>query len=333
MLGTPGNDNLTGTPGPDEMYGFGGNNSYFVESAGDVVIEAANEGNDIVYAGVSYALSAGTSVEVLATIDNNATTAINLFGNELSNYLVGNAGVNVLDGGPGADQLWGREGDDSYFVDSNDAVVEYAGHGYDIVYARSHYALGVGMAVEVLGTVDNNATTAINLIGNALDNYIVGNAGANTLDGGGGVDQLWGREGDDSYFADMDDAVVEYAGHGNDILYAGSDYTLVAGLSIEVLGTADNNATTALRLTGNELDNYLVGNAGVNTLDGGSAARTSSGAARATTAISSIRTTPSSNMPATATTSSTPVPATRSASAWRSRPSARSTTMRPPRST
>ena len=119
------------------------------------------------------------------------------------------------------------------------------------------------------GTVDNTATTAINLIGNSIDNYIVGNAGANTLDGGGGVDVLWGREGDDSYFADMDDVVVEYAGHGYDILYAGSDYTLVAGLSIEVLGTVDNNATTALRLTGNELDNYVSGNAGANVIDGG----------------------------------------------------------------
>ena len=105
---------------------------------GDQVFEAVNEGYDIVYAAASYALLAGQHIEVLGTIDNNATTAINLFGNELDNYVVGNAGVNTLDGGVGgADQLWGREGDDSYFVDSNDAVVEYAGHGYDIVYARS----------------------------------------------------------------------------------------------------------------------------------------------------------------------------------------------------
>ena len=270
--GTPGDDVLAGTPGPDEMRGFGGNDSYFVDHAGDVVVEAANEGYDIVYSSVSYALAAGSAVEVLATIDNTATTALNLFGNELGNYIVGNAGTNTLDGGAGADQLWGRGGDDSYFVDSNDAVVEYAGDGYDIVYARNSYALGVGMAVEVLATVDNTATTAINLSGNALDNYVVGNAGANTLDGGGGADTLWGREGDDSYFADMDDVVIEYAGQGNDILYAGASFALVAGLSIEVLATADNLATTAIDLTGNELDNYVTGNAGANLIDGGGGA-------------------------------------------------------------
>ena len=271
MLGTPGNDNLTGTPGPDEMYGFGGNDSYLVDSAGDVVIEAVGEGYDIVYAGTSYVLSAGASVEVLGTVDNNAATAIDLTGNALDNYVVGNAGANTLDGGSGgADQLWGREGDDSYFVDSNDAVVEYASHGYDIVYARSSYALGVGMAVEALATIDSLATTAINLIGNAFDNDITGNAGANTLDGGGGADILWGREGDDSYFADGDDLVVEHAGQGYDVLYAAASYALAAGLSIEVLGTANNLATTAIDLTGNELANYIVGNAGVNTLDGGS---------------------------------------------------------------
>ena len=269
LTGNAGANTLDGGGGSDTLSGGSGDDSYFAD-AGDTVVEYAGQGYDILYASSDYTLVAGLSIEVLGTVDNNATTALRLTGNELANYIVGNAGVNTLDGGSGgADQLWGREGDDSYFVDGNDAVVEYAGHGYDIVYARSHYALGVGMAVEVLGTVDNTATTAINLIGNALDNYITGNAGANTLHGGGGSDVLWGREGDDSYFADAGDVVIEYAGQGNDILYAGSDYTLVAGLSIEVLGTADNNAATALRLTGNELSNYVTGNAGANVIDGG----------------------------------------------------------------
>ena len=254
------------------MAGGSGNDSYIVEDTGDIVVEASNEGYDIVYAAASYALAAGQHVELLGTIDNTATIALNLTGNELGNYVTGNAGANLIDGGGGADQLWGRGGDDSYYVDAGDSVVEYAGDGYDIVYARSSFALGVGMAVEVLATIDNLATTAINLSGNALDNYLTGNAGANSLDGGGGSDTLWGREGDDSYFADMGDVVVEYAGQGNDILYAGASFALVAGLSIEVLATADNAATAAIDLTGNELDNYVTGNAGANRLDGGTGA-------------------------------------------------------------
>jgi serralysin len=262
---------LNGRGGTDLMRGLAGDDSYIVDNAGDQAMENTNEGYDIVYAAASYALIAGQAIEVLATVNNLATTSINLKGNELDNYLVGNAGANTLDAGPGGvDQLWGREGDDSYIVDSNDLVVEYTGHGYDIVYASASYTLAAGFEIEVLGTVDNAATTAINLTGNELSNYVTGNAGANTLDGGaGGIDQLWGRGGDDSYIVDSNDVVIEYAGQGHDIVYARASHTLSAGVEVEVLGTVDNNATTAINLTGNELANYVTGNAGANTIDGG----------------------------------------------------------------
>ena len=270
-----GNDVLDGRQGADTMNGGAGDDQYFVDSIGDVVNENANEGYDIVFAAVSYTLTAGSAIEMLGTIDNEAAfAAINLTGNEFDNYVTGNAGANLLDGVGGADVLWGRGGDDSYYVDGGDAVVEYAGQGQDLVYARSSFVLGVGVEVEVLATIDNTATTAINLTGNALHNYLTGNAGANTLDGGGGSDQLWGREGDDSYFADGDDIVIEYAGQGNDILYAQVSYILAAGLSVETLATANNLVTTALNLTGNELDNYVTGNAGANVLDGGTGSDT-----------------------------------------------------------
>ena len=272
LTGASGNDTLNGLGGADTMSGGLGDDAYFVDNAGDVVIENAGGGYDVIYSGVNYALAADSFVEVLATIDNTASTPLTLIGNALANYVTGNAGANILDGGAGPDQLWGRGGDDSYYADAGDDVVEYDGDGYDILYARSSYALGVGQSIEVLATIDNTATTAINLKGNAFSNYIVGNAGANTLDGGGGSDILWGREGDDSYIADLNDIVLEYAGQGNDILYAQVSYVLADGLSIETLATADNNATTAINLTGNALDNYVTGNAGANTLDGGTGA-------------------------------------------------------------
>jgi len=271
-----GNDTVDGRQGSDTMNGGPGDDQYFVDSAGDIVNESANEGYDVVYASVSYALAAGSSVEVLATINEAATTVIDLTGNELDNYVTGNAGNNIIDGGGGAgsDQLWGRGGDDSYYVDGNDAVVEYLSDGYDAVYARSSFVLGVGAYVEVLATIDEAATTAINLTGNELNNYITGNAGSNILDGGTGWDQLWGRGGDDSYYVDIKDQVIEYAGQGYDVVYARESYVLDAGASIEVLATIDNFATTSINLTGNELDNYVTGNAGSNTIDGGTGSDT-----------------------------------------------------------
>ena len=40
------------------MYGGAGNDVYFVDNAGDVVIENVNEGNDTVYASIDYGLTA-----------------------------------------------------------------------------------------------------------------------------------------------------------------------------------------------------------------------------------------------------------------------------------
>ena len=195
-----GADLIDGGAGADTMTGGAGDDQYFVDNAGDVVVETAGGGYDIVYAGLSYTLAAGVEVELLGTTNELGTGAINLTGNELSNYITTNAGANTLDGGSGgADLLWGREGDDSYFVDSDDTVVEYAGHGYDIVYARASHTLSAGYEIEVLGTVDNTASTAIDLTGNELSNYVTGNAGANVIDGGAGSDYLQGRGGADSF--------------------------------------------------------------------------------------------------------------------------------------
>ena len=45
------------------MYGGAGNDVYFVDNTGDVVIENANEGNDTVFASIDYGL--GANVENL----------------------------------------------------------------------------------------------------------------------------------------------------------------------------------------------------------------------------------------------------------------------------
>ncbi len=267
LTGNAGSNLLDGRGGSDYLDGRGGNDSYFVDS-GDIVLENAGGGYDIVYASASFTLGAGAEVEVLGTINNTATTAINLTGNELNNYLIGNAGSNLLDGRGGSDYLDGRGGNDSYYVDSGDIVLENAGGGYDIVYASSNFTLGAGMEIEVLGTVDNTATTAINLTGNELNNYLTGNAGANVFYGLGGRDYLVGRGGNDSYYVDSGDIVLENAGEGYDTIYTNTDYTLPSGAEVEVLGTINNTATTAINLFGNQLNNYLTGNAGSNLLDG-----------------------------------------------------------------
>jgi Ca2+-binding RTX toxin-like protein len=274
LFGNAGANVLIGGGGADYMVGDGGDDTYYVDMLTDVVVEAAGQGRDVVYASASYALAAGSSVEVLSTVALGETTAINLTGNELVNVLYGNAGANRLIGGGGADYMVGFGGDDDYYVDAaGDVVIEAAGQGRDVVYASVSYVLAAGTSIEVLSTVDLAGTTAINLTGNELSNTITGNAGANVLNGGGGVDYMAGLGGDDDYYVDnAGDVVAENAGGGRDVVYTSISYTLAAGSSVEILSTIALLATTPINLTGNELGNGLFGNAGANVLNGGGGA-------------------------------------------------------------
>ena len=57
-IGNSGNNILNGGTGADGMYGGAGNDAYFVDNPGDVVIENANDGSDTVFATIHLRLSA-----------------------------------------------------------------------------------------------------------------------------------------------------------------------------------------------------------------------------------------------------------------------------------
>jgi len=136
VVGTSGNDTLTGGAGDDVVFGLGGNDTltdgagddrldggtgndvmkgglgndtYIVDNAGDVVTELASQGADLVQATISYALT--DNVEWL-TLAGTANT--NGAGNALANRLVGNTGNNILDGRAGADVMTGGGGMDTF---------------------------------------------------------------------------------------------------------------------------------------------------------------------------------------------------------------------------
>ena len=200
VYGNMGNNGLVGGGGTDTLYGLGGDDSYIVDDASDRVIELAGQGWDTVYALGSYALAADAEVEVLTAYDRSGTTAINLTGSASGNILYGNMGVNGLIGGGGSDTLYGLGGDDSYIVDdASDQVIEFAGQGWDTVYALGDFTLSAGSEVETLTAYDRDAATALKLTGNALANNIYGDAGANVLDGKGGADTLYGFSGADKF--------------------------------------------------------------------------------------------------------------------------------------
>ena len=92
-------------------------NSYTVSNASTLVIEGAGGlGQDVVLTSVSYALSAGSEIEVLRTANDNGKGSINLTGNDFDQRIVGNNGANLIEGKGGADVLTGGGGKDTFIL-------------------------------------------------------------------------------------------------------------------------------------------------------------------------------------------------------------------------
>jgi trimeric autotransporter adhesin len=107
LAGLGGNDRLDGGLGADRMEGGPGNDTYVVDNRGDLVVERAGQGIDLVLSAVSFTLPA--HVENLSLI---GAAAIDGAGNALANVIRGTAATNILSGGAGNDQLFGGGGDD-----------------------------------------------------------------------------------------------------------------------------------------------------------------------------------------------------------------------------
>src|SRR3569623_803574 len=277
------NNVLIGNSLANTLTGGLGDDTYVI-STGDVVVAAANAGNDTVVSDVTYTLAA--NVENLTL---TGTAVINGTGNSLNNILTGNSLNITLDGGAGADTLSGGLGNDTYVVDNTaDVVTEYLNDGTDTVQSSVTYTLGNNVENLTL-----TGTAAINGTGNTLDNILTGNsfatvltggAGNDTLNGGAGADTLIGGVGDDTYVVDNTaDVVTENLNEGTDTVQSSVTYTL--GNNVENLTLT---GTAAINGTGNTLDNILTGNSLANVLTGGAGNDTLNGGAGAATLIGGL---------------------------------------------
>ncbi|WP_310451427.1 calcium-binding protein [Sulfuritalea sp.] len=248
-----GDDTLDGKTGADTMVGGVGNDSYVVDDSGDIVIELAGEGLDVIQSSVSYTLSGYSENLTLS-----GSSHLNATGNESDNELRGNSGDNVLhgragndslvggdgndrlDGGRGADRMEGGSGNDLYVVDHRfDQITEVADSGFDSVSAKASHVLAdhvenlflTGSVTLRSGGVFGRKTTTIDLsidgTGNEADNLLRGNRGHNQLDGLGGNDTLLGGAGAD----------VLQGGTGADRLVGG------AGADVFVFAAGDGGAS------------------------------------------------------------------------------------------
>jgi Ca2+-binding RTX toxin-like protein/methionine-rich copper-binding protein CopC len=224
---------LEGGAGSDTLIGGEGNDTYMVDHTGDVVIEAANAGKDLVMVAIATAGGSYTLTEEVENATLQNTVAFNLNGNALGNRLIGNGVANMLTGFGGDDTMTGGLGIDTFNVDSGtDTITDLGKGGGDILkVSEGATANATVTAFWTATTATSNHGTA-NITTNGLginlgavvtgNGYNVTNTGqgtivtgsglADVLSGGTSIDTLIGGNGND----------VLNGGNGNDVLTGGA---------------------------------------------------------------------------------------------------------------
>jgi Ca2+-binding RTX toxin-like protein len=264
LRGYDGNDTLDGGTGNDIMVGDDGNDNYYVHDVGDVVSEtnaATAGGIDTVYSYLTHTATQtytlGANVEYGRIV---ATTASNMTGNSLSNFIYAGKGNNVINGGTGTDSVSFYEGNNGTGVTAS------------LVTGTTTGGSGTDTLISIERLYGTNY--ADKLTGDTGANYLRGYAGNDSLDGGTGNDSMLGDDGNDIYYVrDVGDVVSETnatTAGGIDTVYS---YLTHTATQTYTLGANVENgrivATTASNMTGNNLSNFLYAGKGNNVINGG----------------------------------------------------------------
>jgi phospholipase/lecithinase/hemolysin len=205
-------------------------NTYAVSNAATVVLEGAGGvGQDVVKASVSFALSAGSEIEVLRTTNDQGRTAINLTGNDFNQTIVGNSGANILDGKAGADALVGGAGADRLIGGAGDDFLT-GGAGIDT------YVFGGGSGHDHITDFARREVIAINGVAGVDDfsDLTIVNVGSNAV-------ISWGT-GDTVTL----DGVRATSLSAADFSFAASAAATMGPVSLELLGVSDHHSASSL---------------------------------------------------------------------------------------
>lgn len=281
-------DSLTGDGADNQFRGLDGNDTI---DGGDGVDRVRYDKDEFRGAtqGVHVDLAAGTatdgwgSVDTLVNIEDVRGSVWQdiLIGNEVANYLRGEAGNDALFGGEGDDHLAGEDGDDRLTGgEGNDDL--FGGAGQDSLYGGAgedwlryeagdeyydggddfdradyrdapgsvHADLRSGIVQDGGGGTDTLVSVE-RITGSGFDDTLIGNdgeinsfsgeAGNDLIDGGGGWDYVWYGRSQGAVYVDLE-AGIARGGEGTDRL-----------ISIEGLGGSNFSDT----LLGSSADNWI----------------------------------------------------------------------------
>jgi Ca2+-binding RTX toxin-like protein len=236
--GAAGDDTLIGGSGNDVLSGGAGNDLYVLDSATDIVTEAADAGVDQVQTGVALGAVLPGNVENLRL---TGSADIDGSGNGLANVIYANSGSNVLNGRSGADTA-------SYQFGATAGVkVSLA--------ATSAQATG-GSGSDTLLSIEH-------LVGSGFADRLTGNNGANVLEGARGNDTLMGGNGSDSVVGGSGRDWAQYSSANADVAVrlSSTDPQNTGGAGFDTLSSVEN-------LLGSGFDDLLIGDGVANHLKG-----------------------------------------------------------------
>ena len=273
IIGNSQNNIINGGVGNDYMQGRSGNDTYTVDSEGDTVYEAANDGVDTVNSSISYNLTGNVERLVLSANQLVSFTGV------IANVTTGSGAAAVT-----VTTLTVSAPTGSGVLAIGQSII---GAGITSGTTITGFGTGTGGAgTYFLSTSQTVASTTMTTFqdldgkGNWSNNFIKGNSGNNILDGDWGDDTLEGGAGNDSYVVDSSkDVVVESTstlngGGGVDTVYSrSSSWTMSLGVENLYLfngsgGTGIGNSAANL-IAGDDSNNTLDGKAGADILAGG----------------------------------------------------------------
>ena len=275
-------DNLIfGGAGNDVLIGRGGNDTFFGEGGSDTVS----------YIGAAGAVTADLETSIAIDGDGGEDgfqSISNLFGSQFGDTLTGNSMANILDGYQGDDTLVGGAGNDSLRGGAGTDTASYASSASGVfVNLSGGIAVGVDSGIDSIVSIER-------VVGTSFADDIFGTGGNEELDGGSGRDvllglggndilrggrgaanELYGGAGDDTYYVDAADTIVEGIGGGTDLV--------ISGLAFHQLATNVENLTYGgiqnFAGIGNALANVITSSSGNDTLTGHGGDDTLSGGA------------------------------------------------------
>ena len=283
VVGTSGNDRITGDSLANILSGAGGND--ILAGRGGVDTLDGGAGSDT----VSYSNAANGVVASLAgngaTDDGDGATDVyisieNLTGSAFVDQLTGDSADNILNGLAGNDTLNAGGGNDTFIDDVGSDVMD-GGAGIDTL---DYSQLAGATAISV--TLNGSTNATVTVTGGQNDTVrnvenVIGTAGNDTILGDTASNHLQGRDGDDYL----------YGGVGNDTLDGGvgidtADYSTAASfVDIDMsTGTVANDGDGGQdvilnieNITGSAFADRIIGNSSANTLTGGTGNDTLSG--------------------------------------------------------